>query len=245
MPGFLRATVIVMTGGAIVGAGIVAMLPPAPKDWSSDSFPSLFARLQVSDPPVAPCRQQFWPNSDRACQTWTVAHREVERILSEKTDTVGTSTPTQDAGTSERNPPTVAPQSVIAPPAPPVVERDQVSPQIAAKRDEHPPERAVEAWGAIDTHLLDGETAVQVRARALRVADDKAKVARHGTDVLRGIPVASRTADGSPRVIMIRPTSRQDALYYSANSATAPLDNTQVYGVVANFFNGLGGFVPH
>jgi hypothetical protein len=232
MPGFVRATAIVMTSGALVGAGILAMLPPAPNDWPNDSLPSLFATLQVSDPPAAPCRQQFWPNSDRACQTWTVPHSEVERILSEKTDTVGTSTPTRNAGTIERTDPSVVtPQSVIAPLAPSVVE------QIAAKRDEHPSERA-EAWGAIDTHLLDGETVTQVRARASRVQDDKAKVARHGTDMLRGIPVASRTADGSRRVIMIRPTSRQDALYYSAMRSPQSSDASERVPVLQALLNG-------
>jgi hypothetical protein len=249
MPGYFRATAIVMTAGAITGAAVLAMLPSAPIDQSDDSHPPLFTILEGSGRLQVSCRQQLWVNSDRGCQTWTVPHPNVERILLEKTDAIGTGAVTENPGA--RAPaeipdlPMPAPKSET-PPVPPIVaQRDQVLPHITARHDESPPDRAAETVNAADARIVGGETVAEVRSRASPVPDDKTKVIRRSTDAARNIPVASRSADGTRRVIMIRPTSRQDVLYYSANSAMPPPDNTQVHGVVASFFNGLGGLVPH
>jgi hypothetical protein len=76
MPGFLKAAAIVMSGGAIVSAGALEMMP-------EDARPSvpLFATAPFPDFAPVSCKQQFWLNADRACQTWTVPHREVKRVL--------------------------------------------------------------------------------------------------------------------------------------------------------------------
>lgn len=252
MPGYFRAVAIVMSVGAIAGAGVLAMLPSAPIDPRDDSRPPLFAILEGANRPQVTCRQQLWVNSDRGCQTWTVPHRDVERILSEKTDAIGTSASAENSVAIERAPaeianvPMPAQKSEIPPPVPPVVaERDQVIPQIAAQRDESPSNRAAEPEAAADARVSGGETVAEVRTRASSVPDDKAKVARRGTDVSRNIPVASRSADGTRRVIMIRPTSRQDVLYYSANRAKQPVDTPAQNVSAFNLIKGLGGILPH
>jgi hypothetical protein len=248
MPGYFRATAIVMTAGAIAGVAVLAMLPSAPIDPRDDSRPPLFTILEGSDRPQVSCKQQLWVNSDRGCQTWTVPHPNVERILLEKTDAIGTGAATENPGA--RAPaeipdlPMPAPKSET-PAVPPVVaQRDQALPHITAQPDESRSDRAAETVYAADARIVSGETVAEVRSRASPAPDDKTKVIRRGTDAARNIPVASRSADGTRRVIMIRPTSRQDVLYYSANSAKPPPDNIQVHGVVASFFSGLGGLVP-
>jgi hypothetical protein len=73
MPGFFKAAAIIMSGGATIGTGVLMVLP-------EDS--------RVADLPVLSCQQQFWLNADRTCQTWTVPHRDVERLLWAKADAV-------------------------------------------------------------------------------------------------------------------------------------------------------------
>jgi hypothetical protein len=248
MPGYFRATAIVMTVGAIAGAGVLAMLPSAPIDPRDDTRQPLFTILEGTGRPQVPCKHQLWVNSDRDCQTWTVPHPNVERILLEKTDAIGAGAATENPGARApadiKDVPILTPK-LETPPVPPVLaERDRAIPHVAARRDEFPSNRTAEPVTAVDARVVGGETVAEIRTRALP-SDDKAKVARRVTDAPRDIPVASRSADGTRRVIMIRPTSRQDVLYYSANSAMPPPDSTQVHGVVASFFNGLGGLVPH
>jgi hypothetical protein len=73
MPGFFKAAAIIMSGGATIGTGVLMVLP-------EDS--------RVADLPALSCQQQFWLNADRTCQTWTVPHRDVERLLWAKADAV-------------------------------------------------------------------------------------------------------------------------------------------------------------
>jgi len=75
MPGFLKATVIVLSSGAIVGTGALEFMPEHTRPLLA-----LFARA-IPDFDPLPCHQQSWLNADRVCQTWTVPHREVKRIL--------------------------------------------------------------------------------------------------------------------------------------------------------------------
>jgi hypothetical protein len=219
MPGYFRATAIVMSVGAIAGAAVLALLPSAPIDPRDDSRPPLFTVLEGNGRPKLPCKQQLWVNSDRGCQTWTVPHPSVEKILLEKTDAIGTGGATEKPGVSAPaeipDLPTPAPKSETPPMPPVVAERDQLMPNTS-QRDEFPSDRGAETVDATDGRIVGGETVAEVRSRASLVPDDKTKVTRRSTDAARNIPVASRSADGSRRVIMIRPTSRQDVLYYSA-----------------------------
>jgi hypothetical protein len=76
MPGFFKAAAIVMSGGAIVGTGVLVTLPGELQP------PPSSAAGQIADLASVPCEQQLWLNADRACQSWTVPHREVKRVLS-------------------------------------------------------------------------------------------------------------------------------------------------------------------
>ena len=86
MAGFLKAATIVISGGAIVGYGALAMF----HDVLSPSS-ALFATERIPDPPQAPCTRQVWLNSDRACQSWTLPHRDVRQFLSPEPTPVGPS----------------------------------------------------------------------------------------------------------------------------------------------------------
>lgn len=76
MPGFPKAAAIVVSGGVIVGAGVLATLPGNLRQSSAS-----LAAGQVDQRSV-PCDQQLWLNADRVCQTWTRPHRNVQRVLS-------------------------------------------------------------------------------------------------------------------------------------------------------------------
>jgi hypothetical protein len=78
MPGFLKAAAIVVSGGAVLGVGVLA-LPPLHYSRQSSS---LLATSQIGDLPSVPCEQQLWLNADRVCQTWTMPHPDVQHILS-------------------------------------------------------------------------------------------------------------------------------------------------------------------
>jgi hypothetical protein len=75
MPGFFKAAMLVVSSGTIAGTGALWTLPENVQE-------ALFAAAPIPDPAPAPCQYQRWPNTDRACQPWTVAHREVARLLS-------------------------------------------------------------------------------------------------------------------------------------------------------------------
>jgi len=83
MPGFSKAASIVMSGGALVGFGVLMMLPPPPEDTQPSS--PQFAAAQIANLFPEPCKQQLWLNTlntDRVCQTWNLSDRDAERILS-------------------------------------------------------------------------------------------------------------------------------------------------------------------
>jgi hypothetical protein len=93
MPGFFKAAAIVMSGGATIGTGVLMVLP-------EDS--------RVAELPVMSCQQQFWLNADRTCQTWTVPHRDVERLLWAKADAVENIATTEHMTTAEPTPAKIA-----------------------------------------------------------------------------------------------------------------------------------------
>ena len=74
MPGFLKAAALVISSGAIVGTGAFEMLP-------EHALAPLLAIAPIPDFARVPCKQQLWLNADRVCQSWTVPHREVRRVL--------------------------------------------------------------------------------------------------------------------------------------------------------------------
>jgi len=74
MPGFLKAAALVISSGAIVGTGAFETMP-------EHALAPLLAVAPIPDFAGVPCKQQLWLNADRACQTWTVPHREVRQAL--------------------------------------------------------------------------------------------------------------------------------------------------------------------
>jgi hypothetical protein len=226
MPGFLKAATTVFVGGAL------AVLPSMPE--SALALSPRFAGVRVADLPPAPCKQQLWPNTDRSCQTWTMANPAVQAMLSAPTRTLSSqpSSPLPPRSSSvtviERTAKVASTQTR----RPAIAERDDAEEQTASVEHQDvaaktvTPEPAVapiSAAPAIIERLSVGETAAEAVERATRAPEEKPKVTRNTRDVgvAAPIPIASRTADGTKRVIMIRPTSRQDALYYSARRELA------------------------
>jgi hypothetical protein len=233
MPGFLKAATTVFVGGAIVGAGALAVLPSMPE--SALALPLLFAGVRVADLPPAPCKQQLWPNTDRSCQTWTIAGPSVQALLSAPAPTRSSqpslpTPPSSSAVTVIERSAKVARTQAIPPAAPEPNDASEHNDSgghqdVAAKTMTDEPTGSTAP--AIIERIAVGETAAEALARATRSPEEKPKTTRNtrNTDSAALIPVAARTADGTKRVIMIRPTSRQDALYYSARrepGANAP-----------------------
>ena len=69
MSSFSRATACVFAAGMVVGTGLLFIVP-AGTDLG-------VATIYVPDPPMAPCKRQTWPNTDRDCQGWTVPQGEL------------------------------------------------------------------------------------------------------------------------------------------------------------------------
>jgi hypothetical protein len=86
MSGFVKAAAIVMFGGAIVGAGILAMLPEENSTPLSATVPTKVEFPTISP---APCRRSLWPNTEGACQAWVLPHRELEGLLASEPTRAG------------------------------------------------------------------------------------------------------------------------------------------------------------
>jgi len=196
MPGFGKAATIVLAGGAIVGAGALFLLPAA--DGARRALP-LTATIRMSDLPPAPCKQQIWPNTDRACQTWTTPKREIANVLS--------------AQAADRNVVPADNVTIVARTPAPVDD-----PRELAETAERP---AI----VTDPRLVASETVGQVRSQR-KAQDDKTRSARSARGAGAAIPVAARSGDGTRRLIMIRPTSPQDALYYAARRNVAAINSS-------------------
>jgi hypothetical protein len=225
MPGFFRAATTVCAGGAIVGAGVLMMLPSAPE--GALLAPPLFTTVRVSDLPPAPCKQQIWLNADRACQTWTTPKRQVEKALSATAETAKDGVRSENVTIVEQTPMSVANVPMPTPKPQVVMARNDSEAQITVTREAAALPQQELTPVITDVRLSVGETTAEAQARALRPAqDDTAKTVRVARSVGASstIPVAAHSADGTRRVIMIRPTSRQDALYYAARRELAAVN---------------------
>jgi hypothetical protein len=232
MAGFFRPATTVCTGGAIVGAGVLMLLPSAPE--GSLRVPSMLATVRVSDLPRATCKEQFWLNADRVCQSWTTPKPDIKRVLSARLEPVQNTVPADNVTVVQRAPmsaaivPTPAPRPMTAMvlTSPTAVESDEAPRPIAILRETRVSTELKAERASGDPRLLASETVGEVQARVFDARQSHkprtARVAR-GADTPSEMPVAARWADGSPRVIMIRPTSRQDALYYSARRELAAI----------------------
>ncbi len=189
MAGFLRAVTTVFAVGMIGGMGALMLLPPAAEDGP------LFARARVPDPPATPCKKQYWPNTDRSCQTWTAPRREVAKLDADRAHNAA----------AER-PPVAERASLPAPPS---------QPPAATER---PLATAVSEAPAPAAHPT-APPALSVRA-AQRSKNEAARMAHRASDN-PGIPVTAVASDGTRRTILIRPTSQQDVYYYARREFAA------------------------
>jgi hypothetical protein len=119
----------------------------------------------------------------------------------------------------------VTPVRHVAPAAPPLAEKRRaakanVEPQpraTAGKTAAREGRAAKPANEAIETHpRTPGAKTAARENRAAKPANEALNAVRRFQDNLRDIPVSSYAADGTPRTIVIRPTSIQDVYYYSA-----------------------------
>jgi hypothetical protein len=227
MPGFLKAATTVFVSGAITGAGVLLLLPAAPE--GSLHVRSMFPSVRVSDLPAAACRQQLWLNTDRTCQSWTTPKPEVQRLLAAKGAQKAVSA---DNVTDVGRTPiavAVAPMPVSKPvtaspsPAPTAAESDDPPRQIEIETTASAERQPAHSSG--DKRLFAGETVEEAQARASQLKDsDRSNTVRVGAGMRSKIPVTALSADGRRRVIMIRPTSPQDAMYYSARRDLAAVN---------------------
>jgi|HubBroStandDraft_6_1064221.scaffolds.fasta_scaffold183036_2 hypothetical protein len=229
MPGFLKAATTVLVSGAITGAGVLLLLPAAPE--GSLHVQSMFPSVRVSDLPAVACRQQLWLNTDRTCQSWTTPKPEVQRLLAAKVAQKAVSA--DSVAIVARTPMTVA----VAPmPVPKPVTASRSPAPRAAESDDPPRQIEIESTASTerqpahssgDKRLFAGETVEEVQARVTQLKEgDRSKTARvaRGASMRSEIPVTALSADGRRRVIVIRPTSHQDAMYYSARRELAAVN---------------------
>jgi hypothetical protein len=229
MPGFLKAATTVFVSGAITGAGVLLLLPAAPE--GSLRVQSMFAGVRTSDLPSATCKQQLWLNTDRTCQSWTTPKPEVQRLLAAK---VAQKAVSADNVTVVARTPIVAavapmpvPKSVTASPSPAPTAAEGGDPPRQIEIESTASTERQPALSSGDKRLLASETVEQAQARAAQLKDsDRSKAARvaRGADMRSKIPVTALSADGRRRVIVIRPTSRQDEMYYSARRELAAVN---------------------
>jgi len=227
MPGFLKAATTVFTGSAIVGAGVLMLLPSALEGLPR--VPSMFPSVRVSDLPPAACKQQVWLNTDRTCQSWTTPKPEVQRLLAVKV--AQKVVPADNVTVVARTPiavvvaPMPVPEFVTPSPAPRGAESDDPPRQIEIERAASAEPQPALSLG--DKRLFASETVEEAQARAAPLKEsDRSKTARvaRGADMRSKIPVTALSADGRRRVIVIRPTSRQDEMYYSARRELAAVN---------------------
>jgi hypothetical protein len=199
MPGFLRAATIVLTSSAVVCVGVLTVLPSVPDGpWSAGARA---AGVPVAELPRASCKQQLWPNTDRVCQSWTVANKDVAELLSAST------APSSPAQTNLLSAAAVSESSTSA------------EPVDGLPRDSADTSAPVEPVPQVVA------TTAAAAPRAAR--DEKSALAGlRGPDAHHEIAVTAQSGDGSRRVIMIHPTSSQDQFYYSAHRDLAAAVNS-------------------
>jgi hypothetical protein len=189
MPGFLRAATIVLGSSAVLGAGLLALLP-SPPEGTRPVRAVVGGGVSISELPKASCRQQ----QSQVCQSWTVVAETTPAKPASKTSGAGGAMQKMQTSSSQ-----IAAQPVSA---------EQQMDGLSSE--------------AIDPYIVVGETAADMQSRAWLVAqDEKNKPAARGRGVHHAMTVTAHAADGSRRVIVIRPQSKQDHFYYTTHRDVA------------------------
>jgi hypothetical protein len=226
------ASLIAFAG--MIGIGASALLPFADKP--------LIAKADVSEPPVIPCGPRAWLHINRDCLSrrglpWTAGPDGPAvvplEVVAAGNPTQQPSPAGQQAASLVEEPPKPSLQSTTqeAPPdqpapAPSITEHSASQPPIQQtiivdpvhETRAQPPTAVKHPKAAIEipTRPLPAKKASRERRpRSTSIAADL-KQGRKPGDKPREIPVSSYAADGSPRTVMIRPTSIQDSYFYSA-----------------------------
>jgi hypothetical protein len=220
---------------SVIGIGVPALLSSAEK--------VLVTRVEVSERPATACEQHTWLQFDRSCLPrrglpWIAGHGRSTAVpvevasatanLPEQplTESQQTATLPRESLLQESIPEESMPQQPTLPelatqqPAPPQpVERSDITAPVH--------ETPVQRPAAKERHARMPSVEAPTRPPRLKKAARSDRIAKRPTiedlnegrkfgDNLRDIPVSSYAADGTQRTIVIRPTSIQDAYYYSA-----------------------------
>lgn len=200
--------------------------------------PTLPQQAAITPPqePVTPQQEIVAPQPEQAAPQQEAAAPQLEQIAPKQQ--AAAPQPEQVAPQQEASAPAVAEESQpttkrrsvtpvrhVAPVAPPIAEKRR-----AAKANIETQPRAPAGKTAVRENrgTKPGNEAVETQPRApgaktaaranrgAKPANEALNAVRRFQDNLRDIPVSSYAADGTPRTIVIRPTSIQDVYYYSA-----------------------------
>jgi hypothetical protein len=210
---------------SVIGVGALGLLPSTEK--------VLLARVEVSERPATACEQHTWLQFDRSCLSrrglpWIAGHGRSTAVPVEVASAASqqTATPPRESLLQESIPEESMPQQPTLPelatqqPAPPQpVERSDITAPVH--------ETPVQRPAAKERHTRMPAVEAPTRPPRLKKAARSDRIAKRPTiedlnegrkfgDNLRDIPVSSYAADGTPKRIVIRPTSIQDVYYYSA-----------------------------
>ncbi len=203
----------------LLGSGALAAVSFLDQDKpESAARPTVIAAAETS----LPCKEQAWPMIDRKCLKWTAPP---------KTDApVANATPAPEptrvavAIAVDAAPPEAMHADVVAPgaPGPVAAEPNKVEPakpepvRVEAAKPEPKPEPKSEAKPEPVREQPAFRASLDTLPSVPR-AQRPAPVARPANE----IHVMSRSANGTPRAIVVRPTNAQDALYYAARREAA------------------------
>jgi hypothetical protein len=172
--------------------------------------------------PVSPQQQAAAPQPEQVAPQQEAAAPQQEPPAPQQ-EAAAPAVPEEPQHTTKRR--SVTPVRHVAPAAPPIAEKRRaakanVETQLratAGKTAAREGRGAKPANEAVETQprAAGAKTAAREN-RGAKPANEALNAVRRFQDNLRDIPVSSYAADGTPRTIVIRPTSIQDVYYYSA-----------------------------
>jgi hypothetical protein len=186
--------------GIVIGVDGLALLAPAVE--------GLFVtKTEISNPTEMDCAQPSWWHFGRNClsrrgMTWITEYGLSKVVTVDEVNNAPKKplTETQPAATTVETTDSVQQTEVTL----------------------SSPEMPVQLWGTEERHLAQPPTEVKTRRpvqkkvarRAKRPPNEALSAVRKFGDNLHDIPVTAYAAHGTPRRVIIRPTSKQDVYYY-------------------------------
>ncbi len=171
---------------------------------------------------VAPQQEAAAPRPEQVAPKQQAAAPQPEQVAPQQ-EASAPAVPEEPQHTTKRR--SVTPVRHVAPAAPPLAEKRRAAkanvetqPRATASKTAAREGRGAKpANEAVETQprAAGAKTAAREN-RGAKPANEALNAVRRFQDNLRDIPVSSYAADGTPRTIVIRPTSIQDIYYYSA-----------------------------